>query len=61
VKQARSGRDEKHISRKPEGKGSLKISRHRCKDNITTYDEEIKWKTVDWTHTAQDNIWSRAS
>jgi hypothetical protein len=45
VKRARRGRDEKYISRKPEGKRSLKISRHRCKDNITTYDEEMKWET----------------
>jgi len=47
ARRGRDGRDEKYISRKPEGKGSLKRSKHRCKDNVTTYDEEIKWETVD--------------
>ena len=39
----------------------VKRSRHTCKDNITTHEEEIKWETVEWTHTAQDRIWSMAS
>jgi len=47
ARRVRDERDENYIRRKLERKGSLKRYRHRCKDNITTYDEEMKWETVD--------------
>jgi hypothetical protein len=39
---------------KPEGRKTLGRPRHRGKDNIKMYLQEIRWKNIYWIDLAQD-------
>jgi hypothetical protein len=45
---------------KPEGKRSLRGSRHRWVDNIRMDPGEVQWGGMDWIHLAQDRDHWRA-
>jgi len=38
----------------PEGKKPIGRPRHRRKDNIKTYLQEVGWESLDWIELAQD-------
>ena len=46
--------EENGMGEAPEGKKPIGRPRHRRKDNIKTYLQEVGWESLDWIELAQD-------